>query len=209
MMKILVTASVVALVAAAMPAHAALYEAVAPTDPIATPGSFAFVANSSAGNGALSFTLHGYKSLDGTNFYEDDFTLSLNSSPILQLSYDLGGGGGNAIFTNLYGATVSSRYNVDNHWAIDVNIATLPLISGSNSFIFSYVSPSGDALGGTGSHEGTQSLGDEAWGLSNILLTGPAVGVAVPEPATWAMMIGGFAVAGGAMRRRKTAVSFA
>jgi len=32
---------------------------------------------------------------------------------------------------------------------------------------------------------------------------------AVPEPATWAMMIGGFAIAGGALRRRKTAVSFA
>lgn len=31
----------------------------------------------------------------------------------------------------------------------------------------------------------------------------------VPEPATWAMMIGGFALAGGAMRRRKAGVSFA
>ena len=32
---------------------------------------------------------------------------------------------------------------------------------------------------------------------------------AVPEPATWAMMIGGFALAGVAMRRRKMQVSFA
>ena len=32
---------------------------------------------------------------------------------------------------------------------------------------------------------------------------------AVPEPATWAMMIGGFALVGSAMRRRATAVSFA
>ena len=32
---------------------------------------------------------------------------------------------------------------------------------------------------------------------------------AVPEPATWAMMIGGMGLAGGAMRRRRTAVSFA
>lgn len=30
----------------------------------------------------------------------------------------------------------------------------------------------------------------------------------VPEPASWAMMIAGFAAAGGAMRRRKTAVAF-
>lgn len=31
----------------------------------------------------------------------------------------------------------------------------------------------------------------------------------VPEPASWAMMIGGFALAGGAMRRRRATVSFA
>lgn len=32
---------------------------------------------------------------------------------------------------------------------------------------------------------------------------------AVPEPATWAMMIGGFALVGASMRRRSMAVSFA
>lgn len=32
---------------------------------------------------------------------------------------------------------------------------------------------------------------------------------AVPEPASWAMMIGGLAVVGSAMRRRKTEISFA
>jgi hypothetical protein len=32
---------------------------------------------------------------------------------------------------------------------------------------------------------------------------------AVPEPTSWAMMIGGFALAGAAMRRRRTSVSFA
>lgn len=32
---------------------------------------------------------------------------------------------------------------------------------------------------------------------------------AIPEPATWAMMIGGFGLVGGAMRRRKAAVTYA
>ena len=32
---------------------------------------------------------------------------------------------------------------------------------------------------------------------------------AVPEPATWAMMLGGFGLIGGAMRRRRTTVRFA
>jgi hypothetical protein len=31
----------------------------------------------------------------------------------------------------------------------------------------------------------------------------------VPEPASWAMMLGGFGLVGGAMRRRKAAVHFA
>ena len=37
----------------------------------------------------------------------------------------------------------------------------------------------------------------------------PPVGGGVPEPATWAMMISGLAMAGGMMRRRRTTVSFA
>jgi len=208
-MKIRIAVSAAAFAVAALPAHAAtLYSDSGPTGPAESPSSYAFIASSSGGNGALSFTIHGYDSLDGINAYEDDFTLAFNSSPILQLSYDLGGGGGDAIFTNTYGATVSSRYDAGGHWAIDVSIATLPLLAGANSFIFAYVSPLGDALGGTGQHFGPQGLGDEAWGLSNILLTDAST-AAVPEPASWALMIGGMALAGGIMRRRKVAVSFA
>jgi hypothetical protein len=42
-------------------------------------------------------------------------------------------------------------------------------------------------------------------------VTGPVVSLAIhaPEPATWGLMIGGFALAGGAMRRRNYRVSFA
>ena len=46
---------------------------------------------------------------------------------------------------------------------------------------------------------------------SYVTVTTSPVAAAVPEPATWAMMIGGFGAVGGAMRyrRRKTTVSFA
>ena len=37
----------------------------------------------------------------------------------------------------------------------------------------------------------------------------PVTPAAVPEPASWAMMIGGLGLVGGAMRRRKTAIAFA
>ena len=40
-------------------------------------------------------------------------------------------------------------------------------------------------------------------------LTFGAAGAVVPEPATWAMMIGGFGFAGGALRRRRTTLAYA
>jgi len=48
---------------------------------------------------------------------------------------------------------------------------------------------------------GTQSL-------TTFAQVGTGAG-AVPEPASWAMMLGGFGLVGGAMRRRKAAVRFA
>ena len=46
-----------------------------------------------------------------------------------------------------------------------------------------------------------------------LTLDGPGTitvdGAVVPEPATWAMMIGGMALAGGALRRRRVSVTYA
>jgi hypothetical protein len=50
--------------------------------------------------------------------------------------------------------------------------------------------------------------GADTYGVNQIVLDG-VIGGAVPEPATWAMMIGGLALVGASMRRRRTAVSFA
>lgn len=50
---------------------------------------------------------------------------------------------------------------------------------------------------------GWQGGTDESWGIDNLSLSySPITGNAVPEPATWAMMIAGFGLVGGAMRRR-------
>ncbi|WP_293403470.1 PEPxxWA-CTERM sorting domain-containing protein [Phenylobacterium sp.] len=43
--------------------------------------------------------------------------------------------------------------------------------------------------------------GSDAWGVDNVTY---GVGSAVPEPATWAMMITGFGLAGTALRRRRS-----
>ena len=44
---------------------------------------------------------------------------------------------------------------------------------------------------------------------SRSILSGRVVQAPVPEPATWAMMIGGFALVGASMRRKAAAVRFA
>ncbi|HEX8056314.1 MAG TPA: PEPxxWA-CTERM sorting domain-containing protein [Novosphingobium sp.] len=49
---------------------------------------------------------------------------------------------------------------------------------------------------------GTQANGVETYNLDNLVF---GTGAAVPEPGTWAMMIVGIGLAGGAMRRRATA----
>jgi len=52
---------------------------------------------------------------------------------------------------------------------------------------------------------------DAIWNSGTITVTYEALDTpgAVPEPATWAMLIGGFGMVGGTLRRRRTAVRFA
>ena len=58
-------------------------------------------------SGFLSFNLDGFASLDGVNAYQDDFDLTVNGLQLLNLSYDLGGGGMNVVFANPNGATIT------------------------------------------------------------------------------------------------------
>ena len=55
---------------------------------------------------------------------------------------------------------------------------------------------------------GWQGGSDEAWGLDNLKIYGTLATGAVPEPATWALLILGFGAVGGAMRKRSQ-VAFA
>lgn len=197
-----------ALVAlAAVPASAAtLYSNPTLLSATSSPGSTGFSVSSSGGAGTLNFNIDGFNTLDGLGFYEDDFTLALNGATILSLSYDLGGGGANAIFTNTFGAAVTGgAFGFGGGGQLQVSIASLVLAAGANSFTFAYDSPSGDALGGMGSHAGPQGIGDEGWGISGVVLTGTSATTTapVPEPASWSLMILGFGAIGGALRSRR------
>lgn len=201
-------AIVAALVVTPQAGAAVLYSSAMLSGPSASPGAVGFTAAApNAGPAAFSFNLDGYNSMDGVNFWEDDFTLALNGRTILALSYDLGGGGANAIFTNLYAAAVSyTSPPARGNKSLLVRYADLPLIAGSNVFTFAYASPTGSALGGSGAHAGPQGMGDEAWGVSKVVLTAPVVSV-VPELASWAMMLTGLAAAGVALRARRRATT--
>jgi hypothetical protein len=186
----------------AVPASAAtLYTNALLSGPIAAPGSVNFNANSPiVQNGVLAFNLDGFLSLDGVNSYEDDFELVINGSQRLFLSYDLGGGGSNVIFNDPDGATITGGtfgFFLGGQLNISIPVA---LLSGANSFVFNYTIPG--PANGTG-----QGTGDEAWGISDVSLTADVA--AVPEPASWALMLAGFGIVGAAARRRSNVrVSF-
>ena len=146
---------------------------------------------------ALAFSIDGYLSLDGQNFYEDDFGLSLNGSPLMLGTFNLGGGSDTTqavVYQNPYGATFANPTN--NGTAIGfaggTEIVTfgdvLPVVAGTNTLVFFYTSLPAP------SHAGFQGLGDEAWGIDNVTLS-------IPEPSTWAMLLLGFAGLGYAGRR--------
>ena len=73
------------------------------------------------------------------------------------------------------------------------------------SFLFPHVSSNWNMkinFGGAGFQGGD----DESWGLDNFSLRAVPPG-GVPEPASWALMIAGFGLAGAALRRRRGALA--
>jgi len=151
---------------------------------------------SSGGPGSLSFVLDGYASLDGQNWYEDDFTLSLNNVAILSGTFNLGGGGNDVVFFQPLGSTIDniSGNGTNVTWAGGhVNISSpLLLQAGQNTLTFGYTAMSEN-------HAGWQGWDDEHWGVSDINVTGGAV----PEPASWGLMLMGFFGLGSALRRSR------
>ena len=171
--------------------------------PLSSPGSYTVDAwSSSATTGSLNFDINGYLSLDGQNYYEDDFTLSVNGSQVFAGTFNLGGGGNNVWTPTTATVTPGIADGVGPTWnggTATVGDLSINLQSGLNTIEFAYNSPTGDALFGAGSHNGPQGLGDEGWSVSNISLTSAGV----PEPAAWSLMLLGVGGIGASLRNRR------
>jgi len=168
---------------AAIAALALTAAAHAGTGPLPTNSTFEETLTAGTTN-TLSFELDGYNSLDGKNFYEDDFSLSVNGEAIFKGTFDLGGGGSNVVYfgSASYFTFVPGSQKV---------FFTIPVFSddGTYKIDFTYTS-----LSKASGHAGFQGLGDEAWGVTNVSL--------VPEPTSVALLLAGLGMIGGLARRR-------
>lgn len=199
--KLAAAAAALSMTTAAGAQAAVLYSGPGAMSEMTTDTSFDVNFNALyAGSADLSFVLDGFSSLDGQNWYEDDFTLSLNGAAIATGTWNLGGGGNDVVYFAPAGATFAnvSGNGTNVTWTGGhVNVNTpLQLAAGANTLTFAYNSlPSNN-----GQNAGFQSLGDEGWSANSVLVTQDA---AVPEPAAWGLMLVGFGGLGGMLRRRR------
>lgn len=200
-MKMTLAAAALMAVALCGSAQAAVVYA-GPTPAMETnapPFSVTF-SSGAATTATLSFVLNGYASLDGQNFYQDNFTLTLNGNQIFAGTFNLGGGSDTTqavVFSNPLGATISNPTNNGTGICFcggqeTFSFAGVPLIAGVNTLTFAYSSLPSPA------NAGFQGLGDEGWGVQDVNVS------AVPEPSTWAMMILGFLGLGLVTYRRRS-----
>lgn len=173
---------------------AVIFTLPAASGQMASPDAFSINFNGRAGSGVADFRIRGYASLDGAdNGYTDIFTLRHNGVDIYSGAFNLGGGGADV----QYLAPTGSRFTVftPGMWQGGIADLSIPLAltSGINILGFRY----------TGNRQGT---GDEAWGIDTVSVSRYGIG-AVPEPASWAMLITGFGLVGTIARRRRRAPS--
>jgi hypothetical protein len=187
----LLAASTLLALGAMQPAAATtLYTLPAATAALETNTAVTASFSAGGGSGQLAFTLQGYATLDGDNFWIDILHVSLNGTEILSGTWNLGGGGVNRVLLDANGATFGSVANQQLSITVPVK-----LVAGNNQLVFSFESP--NSFEGT-PRAGFQGLGDEGWGLNAATVTAAPV----PEPTPGALLLAGLGTLGVLARRR-------
>ena len=138
------------------------------------------------GGSSLANQTWGYDDLQGFTIQSGSYSGSYSKVWESSTGFSTDGDG-NVVYVAFYGTSGASN-NTDNFgsWTGDT-------VFGDGAFYDFF---------GRGNGLSTDLQDPTLWHVS-------AVGGAVPEPASWALMLGGFGFVGGAMRsRRRTAVSF-
>ena len=147
-----------------------------------TSGFYAFNTGDSV---TFSFDLSGNQRTGGSDNFYAGFVFGANT---LMTSYNLGGAWGPAnVFNNIATTAVTTSSGISGNSFANYSINFVAGQAGTVAF----------KLGNSGFSNGNDNVGPVADNL-NLSSSG-----AVPEPATWAMMILGFGAAGSMIRRRR------
>jgi len=161
-----------------------------------------------------SFTLSSTTTITGFTFggwtFAGDTMTSVDWGISSSVDYAISG---TASLTKGSGGTNGMGYDVYEYGSL---IAPLTLAAGTYYFGLQNVVTSGNAYGYWDVNNGPSVAFENQLGNVNGYLSAGSNSTAftllssgVPEPASWAMMLGGFGLVGGAMRRRRASVSFA
>lgn len=159
------------------------------------------------GTANVAFNLNFYGDI-GFNTYGIDGTGSeVLTSPTASIDNEVYGsnfwwGSDQAYFTGsrrsgnatLYHYTPANNGGFSEYFNYELGTNGLYTITGGGSYYYQ--------LGSIG-----ERTYDSSWTLHDIAISFDHAPI-VPEPAAWAMMVGGFGVAGGALRRKRVRVSF-
>jgi hypothetical protein len=180
-----------AAIALAMPAQAAI---TVVNTPAATEGSC----------GSITFT--GITELACAGGWSDNLIKGSLQEPAVTGLANLGGFTGSSAYIEKIttGAGIVQGSHVINFSHLLTGISYVAIHYGNGSGIGNATSVFKFDAGA-----GVDSFTISINGLSNAAIMQLGTAPAVPEPATWAMMVAGIGLVGASMRRRKAAVSFA